>query len=158
MAEGRQLRRLIDQAILSQRPLVLDTSALLEFFSGAGALGGFVAEILENTAVPIVHSTVTISEALVRPARAGENDLIHAIRTGLEHRINTQVVSFDIEQALETARVRASTNLKLPDSAVIAVARTHNAIGVVGADRKWRTRELGVPFFYLPDMLESEKG
>lgn len=158
MAEGRPFRRLIEQAIISQRPLVLDTSALLEFFSGAGSLSDLVAEVLENTSIPIVHSTVTISEALVRPTKAGEHQLIWAVRSGLENRANTRVISFDIDQALETARVRAFTNLKLPDSAVVAVARTHNAIGIVGADRKWRTRELGVPFYYLPDMLETERG
>ena len=66
--------------------------------------------------------------------------------------------SFDGEQAIETARVRAATNLKLPDSAIIAAARTQHAIGIVGADRQWRGRELGVPFYYLPDMLEAERG
>ena len=158
MAEVRPLRGLIEQAIQHEQPIVLDTSALLEFFSGAPPFGPMVAEMLEDTSVPIVHSTVMIAEALVRPAGSGDRNLLNAVTTGLEHRPNTRIVSFDREQAIETAVIRAITNLKLPDSAVIAAARTHNAIGIVGSDRKWRTREIGVPFYYLPDMLEAERG
>lgn len=158
MAAEQSLRRLIDQAILRRQPIVLDASALLEFFSGSGRLSSLVAQILENTSVPIVHSTVTISEALVRPAKAGDNDLVQIIRTGLVNRENTRVAGFDIEQAIETARVRAMTNLKLPDSAVVAVARSYDAIGIVGADRKWRTRDLGIAFYYLPELIEAERG
>lgn len=121
-------------------------------------MGASVARILEDTSIPIVHSTVTISEVLVRPFRAGEVELVQTLRLSLEFRANTEVVDFDSDQAVATAQVRAETNLKLPDSAVVALARTRNAVGIVGADRKWRTRELGVPFYYLPDMLEAEKG
>lgn len=158
MAEARPLQGLIDRAIQQEQPIVLDTSALLEFLSGTPPFGPMVAEILENTSIPIVHSAVTIAEALVRPARSGDKNLLYAVATGLERRQNTRIASFDREQAIETAQIRASTNLKLPDSAVIAAARTYGAIGIVGADRKWRTRELGVPFYYLPDMLEAERG
>jgi hypothetical protein len=68
------------------------------------------------------------------------------------------IESFIGEQAIETARVRAKTNLNLPDSAVTAVARTLGATAIVGADRRWRTREVSVPFYYLPDMLGAERG
>jgi hypothetical protein len=158
MDERRSFRRLIDQAILRQRPIVLDTSALLEFFSGTDPFAPLVARILEDTAIPIVHSALTLSEALVRPSKGGDFELVESIRTALEHRENTRLAVFDSEQAVETAWIRAITNLKLPDSAVIAAARTHEAVGIVGVDRKWRTRELGIPFYYLPDMLEIEEG
>jgi PIN domain nuclease of toxin-antitoxin system len=158
MVERRTLQRVVDRAIHQKQPIVLDTSALLEFFSGASPIASLVSVILEDDAVPIVYSTVTISEVLVRPARLGNNDLVTSIKLGLEHRTNTRIVVFDGEQAIETARVRAATNLKLPDSAIIAAARTQHAIGIVGADRQWRGRELGVPFYYLPDMLEAERG
>ncbi len=158
MAERRTLQRVVERAIHQKQPIVLDTSALLEFFSGASAMSSLVSAILEDDAVPIVYSTVTISEVLVRPARLGDDDLVSAIKLGLEHRTNTKIVVFDGEQAIETARVRAATRLKLPDSAIIAAARTQHAIGIVGADRQWRGRELGVPFYYLPDMLEAERG
>lgn len=158
MAEEPTLRRLIDQAVLQQRPIVFDTSALLEFFSDTNAYGRFVGEILENFSIPLIYSTVTICEALVRPARSGDRSLVSTIQVSLESRPNTRIVSFDSTQALETARIRAETSLKLPDSAVVAVAVTWGGIGIVGSDRKWRTRELGVPFYYLPDMLEAERG
>lgn len=158
MAERKAFLRLVEDAIRQQRPIVLDTSALLEFLSGGSSTAALVALIVEQTSIPIVHSTVTISEALVRPIRTGNEELIQTIRLSLQFRANTEIVNFDSEQAVETARVRALTNLKLPDSAVVAAARTRNALGIVGADRKWRTRELGVPFYYLPDMLEAEKG
>lgn len=158
MAERRALKQVVDRSINQNQPIVLDTSALLEFFSGASPMASMVSAILENDAVPLIYSTVTISEVLVRPARAGDSNLVSAIKLGLEHRVNTKIVVFDGEQAIETARVRAATNLKLPDSAIIAAARTHHAIGIVGADRQWRERELGVPFYYLPDMLADGKG
>ncbi len=158
MAERGTLQRVVDQAINQKHPIVLDTSALLEFFSGATPMASLVSVILENDAVPIVYSTVTLAEVLVRPSRLGDRDLVSAIKMGLEHRANTKIAVFDSEQAVETARVRAATNLKLPDSAIIAAARTYEAIGIVGADRQWRGRELGVPFYYLPDMLADERG
>jgi PIN domain nuclease of toxin-antitoxin system len=149
---------MIDQAVVRQRPIALDTSALLEFFSDTNAYGQFVGDILENVSIPLVYSTVTICEALVRPARLGNRGLVSTIQMSLERRPNTRIVSFDSTQALETAQIRAVTNLKLPDSAVVAVAVTCGGLGIIGADRKWRTRELGVPFYYLPELFDAERG
>ena len=158
MAEGRSIQRLIARAIASERPVAVDASAVLEFLINPGDSAQFVQQMFEDERLSILLSTVTISESLVRPARRNDLDGVIAIKRSLEQRPRTIVVPFDGEQAIETAIVRAQTNLKLPDSAVIAAARTHRAIGIVGADRKWLTRELGVPFYYLPDIQEAERG
>lgn len=157
MSERRIFRRVIEQAISLQQPIALDTSALLEFFSGTDPFADMVGRILENTSIPIVCSTVVLAEALVRPARSGDRHRVETIRAALEYRPNSRIVSFDCDQAVEAAWIRASTNLKLPDSAVIAAAVTSDAIGLVGIDRKWRTRELGIPFYYLPELIETEE-
>lgn len=144
------------QAIAQDRPIGVDSSAVLEYLIDPGPLAHVVAPLFEDERVPILLSTITISEVLVRPARQNDRDYMNAIKRTLERRNRTLVIPFDGQQAIETALVRAQTILKLPDSAVVAAARTHNAIGIVGVDRKWRTRELGVRFYYLPDMLEAE--
>lgn len=158
MAERNSIKRLMAQAIAYDRPIGVDASAMLEYLIDPGTLAHVVAPIFEDERVPMVLSTIAISEALVRPARQNDREYMNAIKRTLERRDRTIVVSFDGNQAIETAFVRAQTNLKLPDSAVIAAARMHNAIGIVGVDRKWRSRELGVPFYYLPDTLEAERG
>lgn len=153
MGERRSLRQLIQRSIGEQRPICLDTSAIIEY-GNEGALASLVDPMLENDSVPLVYSMISISELLVRPDR--EHDLagMKAIASALTSRRNAEVVPFDEQQAMEAAWVRAETRLNLPDCAIIAAARTSESIGIVGIDRVWSSRPLGVPFFYLQDYLD----
>jgi hypothetical protein len=63
------------------------------------------------------------------------------------------IVPLDARAAVETARVRASTVLKLADAAIIAAARIANCCGIVGNDGRWRGRPLGLPYHHLDDLL-----
>jgi hypothetical protein len=60
---------------------------------------------------------------------------------------------FDQTHAIETAFVRAETRLKLPDAAIVATARLADAFAILGNDRQWRPRPLGVPYHHMDDIL-----
>lgn len=154
MGERRSFRQLSERSIAEQRPICLDTSAIIEY-GNEGALATLVNPLLDDDSIPLVYSTISIAEVLVRPAQAQDVPGMKAIANALTSRRNTEVVPFDEQQAMEAAWVRAETRLKLPDCAVIAAARTTEAIGIVGVDRAWSSRQLGVPFFYLPDYLDQ---
>ena len=156
MAERGALQRLIDRSIADQRPICLDSSAIIEY-GNEGAIATLVDPILEDISIPLVYSMISIAEVLVRPARARDIAAMNAISSAFISRPNAAVVPFDEQQALEAAWVRAETRMKLPDCAIISAARTSDAIGIVGVDRVWSSRPLGVPFFYLPDYLGSEE-
>lgn len=154
MGETLSFWQLVDLAIASQAPICLDTSAIIEYGNG-GAIASLVDPVMENDQIPLVYSMISIAEVLVRPAQVCDVSGMTAIVDALTSRRNTEVVSFDQQQAVEAAWVRAETRLKLPDCAVIAAARTTESVGIAGLDRAWSSRPLGVPFFYLPDVLES---
>jgi hypothetical protein len=40
-----------------------------------------------------------------------------------------------------------------PDVAIVATARIANAVGLIGKDRRWRAKPLGVPYHYLDDII-----
>lgn len=155
MAERRSFRQLSERSVAEQRPICLDTSAIIEY-GNDGAIAALVNPLLDDVSIPLVYSTISIAEVLGRPARAGDMTGMKAIANALTSRRNTGVVPFDEQQAIEAAWVRAATRLKLPDCAVIAAVRTAKAMGFVGVDRAWGSRQFGVPFFYLPGFLDQE--
>jgi PIN domain nuclease of toxin-antitoxin system len=63
------------------------------------------------------------------------------------------IVDLDQRHAIETAYVRAATGLKLPDAAIIATARLAGAAALIGNDRQWRNKPLGVAYHHMDDIL-----
>ena len=66
------------------------------------------------------------------------------------------IINFGQEHALEAAFVRARTGLKFPDAAIVATARLANAHSIIGNDRQWRNKPLGVEFLCIDDILAME--
>ena len=65
---------------------------------------------------------------------------------------NLTLVAVDKPVAIEAAIVRAETRLQLPDAIVVATARLSDAVAIVGNDRRWQGRTLGVAFGLLDDL------
>ncbi len=112
-----------------------------------------LAPLVQSPAVTIVLSTVTLAELVVRPARAGDFARVRALHAALRGLPAVALVDFDQAHALEAAAVRAETNLRLPDAAIVATARLAAASLLLGNDRQWRTRRLGVPYHLVADIL-----
>lgn len=81
-------------------------------------------------------SAVTISEALVRPARNGEREMRNAYY-GLTIGARVSILEVETSIALEIARARAEQpSLKTPDAAVVATARIAGAERILTTDRR----------------------
>ena len=63
------------------------------------------------------------------------------------------IIDLDQRHAIEAAYVRAATGLKLPDAAIIATARLARATTLIGNDRQWRNKPLGVTYHHMDDIL-----
>jgi predicted nucleic acid-binding protein len=149
----RYLDRLFAEAVLSQRPLCLDSGPLIDFIAGQQPVAALLASGLRDPNVPKVISTVTLAEVVGRPASRGDQRRVRAIFQALAALPGATIVALDLDHALESALVRAQTNLKPPDAAIVATARRVGAGALLGNDRQWRARPLGVPYHHMDDIL-----
>lgn len=65
------------------------------------------------------------------------------------------MVPFGRSHLMETAAIRSLTRLKLPDAAIVATARVAGAIAIVGNDRVWQARPLGIQYIHLDDVIRE---
>jgi ribonuclease VapC len=115
---------------------VLDASALVAVLRREPG-----AEFVEARMAGALMCTVNASEAVMRGVEKGfSEDLMAALISSQE----LELVSFDAELALSTARLRPSTKhlgLSFADRACIATAIRAKAVAVT-ADRIWATLDL----------------
>jgi predicted nucleic acid-binding protein len=149
----RFLDRLKQQALTTGQPLCLDTMIVIAYVSGNEPVASLIGPLLENGDLDVVVSAITLSEAVARPARAGDRKRVNQIAAALAALPRFHLVDFDRPHALEAAFVRGQTDLKLPDAAIVATARLANAISIVGNDRQWRNKPLGLPYHHMDDLL-----
>ena len=137
--------------------MLVDTSVVLAYLAGGEPASSDAEELFDGLVAtgrnPALLSAVTVGEILVRPFRAGPAAV--AIAEGfLRHFADMQIVSVDFEVAREAARIRASTNLAMPDALIVASARIAGADVVVTGDPSWRMRidelALGLGILELP--------
>jgi len=143
---------LLDIGRRDGRPVCLDTSAILAFLSDEPG-GPYVAHLLNDVSLTVVISTVTVAEIAVRPARVSWEEARGAVKRVLELP-SLSIQPLDVRTALETALVRARSGLLLPDAAVVATARLSASVALIGNDRGWRNRDVGIPVFFLNDLAE----
>ena len=123
---------------------VLDASALLAFVYGEPG-SHRVRPVIGRGAV---ISTVNWAEALSDMAERGEATDISASRVGTAVAAvgSLAIVPFDEIQAIESARLRASTRslgLSLGDRACLALGRLRR-LPVLTTDRTWRSLHISV--------------
>jgi predicted nucleic acid-binding protein len=131
----------LEAAIPPGATVLLDTSAVLAYLSGsepasstaASIIDGFVA-IGRNQAVV---SAITVTEALIRPMRAGSPSAVRLVEDFLLRFPNLRVEPVTVAVAREAARVRAMTAAPTPDSLILASAVAASATIVVANDRSW---------------------
>ena len=137
--------------------VLVDTSVVLAYLAGGEPASSDAEDLFDGLVAtgrnPALLSAVTVGEILVRPFRAGPAAV--AIAEGfLRHFADMRIISVDFEVAREAAQIRASTNLPMPDTLIVASARIAGADVVVTGDRSWRTRidelALGLGILELP--------
>jgi predicted nucleic acid-binding protein len=73
--------------------------------------------------VEAITSELTLAEALVKPFREGNERYQQIYREALQDRASFHLVSVTRPLLVESARLRASTGLRLPDAIHLATAR-----------------------------------
>jgi predicted nucleic acid-binding protein len=149
------IEELIKQALTNNAPIALDSSILIAYLADEAPIAGLVAPCLEHVEIEMVISTITLAEALVRPARGSATSDLDLIVSSIAALPNLRIVAFDHDHAVEAAIVRAETRLKLPDSAIVATARLAHAVALIGNDGAWIGRPLGTPYVHMDDLLGS---
>lgn len=131
--------RLSDE-IVPGASLLIDTSVVLAYLAG-GEPGSQRAEELFDAFVatgrnPAGISMVTVAEILVRPFRRGPAAVATA-EAFLQHFADLRLVPVTYDVAREAARLRASTDLPMPDALILASAVVAGADVVLTGDRSW---------------------
>jgi PIN domain nuclease of toxin-antitoxin system len=153
--------RLIETALVLRRPISLDSPALIAYVSDFQPIASLVAPIVEHPYLDVTISAVVLAETLTPPtsglaasAESGsEHKTIEKIRSFVIALPRVTIVDFDQAVAVEVAIVRSQTKLKLPDAAAIATARLTRAVAILGNDRRWKNKPLGVPYLHLDDLV-----
>ena len=141
----------LDAAIPSGATLLLDTSVVLAYLSGAEPASSGAAVVIDGFVAkgrnPAIVSTITVTEALVRPMRAGSASAARIIEDFLLHFPNLRVDSVTVAIAREAARIRAESAAPTPDALILATALAASAAVVVSGDRRWTAiaRSAGLP-------------
>ena len=143
-----------EAAVRSNAPIALDSSALIALLTNEHLVGPLVRD-LTATDVRLILSAIVISESLVRTARFVDRSFLESVAESLQANPRFNVVPFGVEQIVETALVRVETRLKFPDAAIIATARVAGAIAIVGNDRVWQTKPLGIRYIHLDDVVRE---
>jgi predicted nucleic acid-binding protein len=106
------------------RVIVLDANVLIALLAShdvhhAWALDLFIDSIEDK----LVISSLTLSEAMVHPARNGQMDVMLRNITSL----GIEVSPLDQAGSINLAYIRARTQLRMPDAVVLHTAIEHNA-------------------------------
>lgn len=158
---GPAARRYIDGHLAARsgddtQSICLDSSALISYLADDLPRADVVRFVLAYPAVRVLISTVSLAEAMVRPASSSDPGIVDRALQNLHAIPRLSILDFDQTYALEAAHVRAQTSLKLPDAAIVATARLAGAHTLIGNDRQWRTMPLGVAFLCIDDVLMIE--
>jgi predicted nucleic acid-binding protein len=151
----------LDRTLGDAERLLLDSSAVMAFHSPqetAHPLAEHVFRRIEQENDPLrgYLSVVSFAEILVRPHRTS-----HAQFTYMHDFVfnfpNLTILPMDATVAVQSATIRSSMRLSLPDAMVVAAGMLAGCEAIVSNDARWKQRGAGLfPQFrwiYLIDYL-----
>jgi predicted nucleic acid-binding protein len=109
-----------------------------------------ILELVESGQVAGLVTTVTLAEILTVPAQAGDRQAMQDYELYLTGFPHLTMVPLDEALARETALVRGTTGLRMPDAIQVAAARLAGAGAIVTNDRRW-SRTISQPALLLLD-------
>ena len=124
--------------------VVLDASALIALLSSDDSHHEWAVRMfLDTTAWQFQMSVLNQAEAMVHPTRAGKQEqFLEAI-----HNLRIDIAPVEASDGLEIAKMRAQTNLRMPDALVLHQAlKVHGAIATTDKElaQQARARSVGV--------------
>ncbi len=142
MSQG-SLEASLEAAIPPGASILLDTSAVLAYLSGAEQASPAAAIVLDSFVAPgrnrAVISATTVTEVLVRPFRAASPTAVRTVEAFLAHFPNLGVEPVTFEIAREAARIRAATAAPTPDALILGTGQVKGSDIVVSNDGRWTT-------------------
>ena len=88
--------------------------------------------------LPAITCELTLAELLVKPFQDNDAETEQRCRAALQERGGLTVVPIDLNVLVESARLRASAGLKLPDAIHVASALTAGCEVFLTNDRRLR--------------------
>ena len=139
--------------------LYLDANVLISIVELSDRLGPQQVTMLSAfTAgnIVAVSSDLALAECLVKPMTDGDTSGIDAF-VGLFDSGSLDLIALDREVLVETARLRATLRMKLPDAMHVAAASVGNCTGFVTADNGVRLPQTmrRIPWNALADFGEE---
>lgn len=131
-------RRPIAEAIPPGQRILVDTSVVLAYLTGTEAHSPAATRLFDDflaTGRDVgALSMVTVGEILVRPFRAGPR-AVATVDGFLRHFSSVDLVEIDHAVVREAARIRAMTDLRMPDALILASAASADCDLMCTADR-----------------------
>jgi predicted nucleic acid-binding protein len=141
--------------------LLIDSSVVLSYLAGEESTSLLATELFDSLVAtgrnPASLSMVTVGEILVRPFRRGLAAV--AVAEGfLRHFADMRLVEVSYAVAREAARLRALTDLPMPDALIVSSALMIDADVLLTNDRTWRPRLADVePRLTILEVAEEER-
>lgn len=133
-------RAALERAIPRGGTVLLDTSSLAAYF-GSEPTSPVAAALIDELIRPgrnrAVVSAVSAAELLIRPIRAGRDDVGRSILEFLRSFANLDVVPVDLTVATAAAALRAREGMKMPDALIAASGLDRSAAVAVSDDAGW---------------------
>jgi len=130
-------------AIAPGQSILVDTSVVLAYLTGGEKATELATRLFDsfvatgrNTAA---LSAITVAEILVRPFRRGSAAVATA-EGFLRHFGDLRLIDVTYDVAREGARIRAETELPMPDALIVASASVAEIDLLVTNDHDWRSR------------------
>lgn len=132
----------------------IDSNVVIYALEGSGPESEVARALFDRLAAggcTGVLSILGVIEILVRPARHGDDALLHRYADELSELEGVEIVTIDRDAAIDAARVRAS-GVPLADAIHLATARASGSSAFLTNDRRLRTLP-GMDMIALPDLV-----
>ena len=131
----------IERALPEDSRVLLDSTTLVAYLNRSEAVSGVSARIVDEFVASgrnaAVISMVSVAEVLVRPLRAGPPPEYQHFLDFVERFPNLRTLPVDLAMAHEAASIRATYNLSMPDSFIVATAIVAQVGHIVTNDERW---------------------
>ena len=142
--------------VRAYRRVSLDTNVViyaLEDVSPYSRLALHVLRFMARGYIAGIVSTVVEAEVLVRPLRDRDLLTLTKVRRFFGSSPGLSVRTFDRAVAMRAARVRADSQLRLPDAIIVATALEERCDALIGNDAQMAQQTVGMPYLYLEDYV-----
>ena len=115
-----------------------------------------VREVFLNPGCATVIDSLTIAELLVKPLRELRSAEVMETRHAIEQMPRLSVLPIDTALAVEAARIRATTGLKLPDAVHLAAAVAGGAQAFLTNDAGFKRASAFLPVLILDELIAGD--